>query len=110
RLVWMDAQIKLLTIIADVAPLTANTFNVSTYPNPFTASVKIQLQLPTNAKVIVQIQNVLGQTISGQSKDCSRGFNEFSFDANEFKVGANLYIYNVSVNGNVVYSGKILKQ
>ena len=110
RLVWMDAQIKLLTIISDVAPLYANKFNVSAYPNPFISMVKVQLSLPTNAKVNVQIQNVLGQTISNQTKDCGNGLNEFVFDANEFNVGANLYIYKVSVNGNVVYSGKILKQ
>jgi hypothetical protein len=108
RLTWMDSQIKLIS--GTVNPHYANSLDVNVYPNPFAESVTIHFNLPANAKVNVQIQDILGKTICNHSQQCQEGLNEFCYNANEFKAEANLYIYKISVDGQLVYSGKMIKQ
>ena len=110
RLVWMDSKINLINAIDVPAPLYANSLEVLIYPNPFTESITLHFSLQTNARVNILIQDILGKTICNRSKECSEGINEFSFKAGEFNDGANLYIYKIMVNGELVNSGKMIKR
>ncbi len=62
------------------------------YPNPFNPVTKIKFDLPEEAKVKIEIVNVLGQpvaTILNTKK--SAGYHQINFDANGFASGVYFY-------------------
>jgi hypothetical protein len=109
RFTWMDSQISLFNIISGVQPLYSKVFEVITSPNPFNEKVTIQFSLLSDSKVVVLVQDVLGRTIISHSKKGNTGKNEIILQAGEFNDGAKLYLYKLIVNGEIAYSGKLIK-
>ena len=110
RLSWLDSQFNLISIINGQNSMYANSFEILTYPNPFTESITLKFSITTNSSVNILIQDIMGKTIINSLKECNEGVNEFNFNAKDFNEGSNLYIYKVIVNGELVHSGKMIKK
>ena len=110
RLSWLDSQFNLINIINGQNSIYANSFEILTYPNPFTASITLKFNITSNSSVNILIQDIMGKTLINSLKQCNEGVNEFNFKANDFNDGSNLYIYKVIINGELVHSGKLIKK
>ncbi len=108
RLAWIDSQIKLISAVEN--PTYAGKLQVLAYPNPFVDKLTIGFDLPESADIEIEIQDVLGKIISIRKLNCNAGINKFYYNADELKNGNNLMIYKVSVNGNLLYAGKLIKE
>lgn len=109
RLAWMDSQIGLLDGVDMVNDLNQN-YEIIAYPNPFSTNVSLNFKLKSAGQVNVVIHDMLGKTISNRTEQCAAGENEFRFNGNEINSGGNLYFYKISINGEMIGSGKILKK
>ena len=109
RFTWMDSQISLYSIISGVQPLYSTSIEVLTSPNPFNDKVTLQFSLLTDSKVELLVQDILGRTIINHSKQCNTGINNITLEAGEFNDGAKLYLYKLMVNGELAYTGKLIK-
>jgi len=110
RLSWLDSQFNLINIINGQNTISADSFEILTYPNPFTASITLKFNITSNSSVNILIQDIMGKTVISSLKQCNEGVNEFNFKAKNFYNGSNLYIYKVIINGELVHSGKLIKK
>jgi len=78
------------------------------YPNPFNPSTQIRYNVPTGAKVVLEIYNVLGQQIysigklHGQSGEFSFAWNGVDNIGND--VGSGMYFYKLHFDSKNMYS------
>jgi hypothetical protein len=67
------------------------------YPNPFNPSTTIKFALKNNARVILNVYNVLGQKlITLLDKEMTAGNHRFNFEAGNLPAG--IYFYELKVN------------
>ena len=69
------------------------------YPNPFNPSTKIKFSLPEDAKVAVDIYNMLGQRVMTLfNKDMKAGYHQVLFDTQSAgnQLASGVYIYTIS--------------
>jgi len=69
------------------------------YPNPFNPSTKIKFSLPEDAKVAVDIYNMLGQRVMTLfNKDMKAGYHQVLFDTQSAgnQLASGIYIYTIS--------------
>jgi len=107
--VYRTLTLMPVTSVDDQYGLIPEQFNLSqNYPNPFNPSTTINFSLPVNAKVKIDIINILGQKIKTLiDADYSAGNHELNFDASNLASG--IYIYRIDANGqnnNVFSSSK----
>jgi photosystem II stability/assembly factor-like uncharacterized protein len=68
------------------------------YPNPFNPSTEISFSLKTDAKVTINIYDILGQKVSSLiNNKMNAGEHSIRYDASDMPAG--IYIYNLEVNG-----------
>lgn len=68
------------------------------YPNPFNPSTNISYQLPADAKVQVQVYNMLGQLVQTLVDDNQKaGVYNLRWDASTFSSGT--YLLRIEVRG-----------
>lgn len=69
------------------------------YPNPFNPSTKIKFSLPEDAKVAVDIYNMLGQRVMTLfNKDMKAGYHQVLFDTQSAgnQLASGVYLYTIS--------------
>ncbi len=69
------------------------------YPNPFNPSTKIKFSLPEDAKVSIDIYNMLGQRIiTLLSKEMKAGYHQIQFNTLSagYQLASGVYIYTIS--------------
>jgi hypothetical protein len=67
------------------------------YPNPFNPSTKIDYQVPVDAKVILEVYNIVGQKISELvNQEQSSGYYTVDFGAS--KLSSGIYIYRLATS------------
>ncbi len=69
------------------------------YPNPFNPSTKIKFSLPEDAKVSIDIYNMLGQKVLTLfNKQMKAGYHQVQFDtqASGIHLASGIYIYTIS--------------
>jgi hypothetical protein len=112
RLSWMDLQLIVEPPVIKPKPPPPDSISleVFTYPNPFAESVTLHFNLLKDAKVDITIRNILGQTISNLSKECTKGINNFTIETLVFNQGVTLYFYQLIIDGEPVQSGKMIKK
>ena len=84
--------------------------DVVVYPNPFSESVTLKMDLVEDCEVMIVMMNIMGQTIHVESRNCFAGTNQFFINKNDLNGNDNLYFYNVLLNGNTVKRGKVIRQ
>lgn len=75
------------------------------YPNPFNPTTKIDYQVPTDSKVILEVYNIAGQKVAELvNQDLPAGFYSVNFGATS-KLASGVYIYRINASDKA--SGKI---
>lgn len=99
------AAIQSLPTTVDISEVPENFYLLSSYPNPFNPTTKIQFQIPVESNVSITLHNVLGEQIALlYSGDTLPGKHEISLKGNDMASG----IYFVRMNAeNVVKTIKI---
>jgi flagellar hook assembly protein FlgD len=68
------------------------------YPNPFSGSTTIDLNLSTNASVVISMFNVLGELVyTSNQGSMSAGNHNISLDGTSLQAG--IYYINANVDG-----------
>ncbi|MBD3232096.1 MAG: T9SS type A sorting domain-containing protein [candidate division Zixibacteria bacterium] len=74
---------------------------VTSHPNPFNATTKINFALPQQANVKLEIFNLLGESVEMlTNRSMSQGSHSVSWDASREATG--VYFYRLSIDGNTV--------
>jgi hypothetical protein len=80
--------------VTAVSPTLANEANLVSYPNPFTGSTNIELQLAKSSYVRVIVTDITGRTVANlQEGNLTEGTHRFEFDASALPKG--MYIAKV---------------
>jgi hypothetical protein len=68
------------------------------YPNPFNPTTKIDYQVPTDAKVLVEVYNIAGQRVAEVvNQDQSAGYYTIDFGTS-VKLSSGVYIYRMTAS------------
>lgn len=82
---------------------------VSAYPNPFSSVVNLQFSLDKDAKVILEVYNILGRKVKTiHNSILEEGDYSFRWDGASFDNG--IYLYKFDVNGEVQTGRLILRK
>ncbi len=76
------------------------------YPNPTNGQISIEYQLNNQEKGLLKFYDIYGREIL--SIDLKQEVNRVSATINDIAVG--IYIYRYSINGNVIETGKLIKE
>jgi len=88
--------------------ISKNNISVSqNYPNPFNGSTQIDINLNTSTSVVIDVTNMLGQTINSISKQLTAGTHAVTLNADNMKSG--IYFYTVKTNNSSVTHKMIVK-
>ena len=105
RISWMNAQIQTITSIENTS---INSFELITYPNPFTNQLNFKYYLEKSGTLDIRINNALGQQIYRKAIESVPGFHDLPI---ELKTGeSGIYFYTVILNGQVLNSGKLIRK
>jgi len=66
------------------------------YPNPFNPATKIRFSLPEDAKIAINIYNILGEKVASVlNEELKAGFHEVDFTSNSagYRLSSGVYIY-----------------
>jgi len=87
---------------------SASTVKVSqNTPNPFNGSTTITVTTETSADVMVEVSNIMGQTIYTSHEGRVNGSKEITLSANNMEAG--VYFYTVTVGNNKTTKKMIVK-
>jgi len=94
---WVD-DINLANFTASVSENTTNGNSMAVYPNPFSGSTTIDLNLSNNATVVISMFNVLGELVyTADQGSMSAGNHNISLDGTSLQAG--IYYINAKVDG-----------
>jgi hypothetical protein len=83
-------------------------FSVSqNYPNPFSESTTINVNLTKNSTVALTVTNVLGQTVFVDNAKNVSG--NYSFKVDKATIGTGIFFYTVNVNGQTITKKMIVE-
>lgn len=83
------------------------------YPNPFNPTTRIDFQLPTNSKVLIDLYSLTGEKIATLvNADHVPGYYSVDFDVSELNLTSGVYVYRFSVlnttGKNLIISKKLV--
>jgi len=97
--------------VDDYIPLPSNFHVRQNYPNPFNPTTRIEFTLPRQARVTVNVYNILGQRVRQLVDQTLPGGEHFTTwdgtDQNNQRVASGLYFYRVRA-GDLVDSKKMV--
>jgi len=85
----------------DVAPM-----EVIVYPNPASDKFTLKLYAPLERNAVLQLFNAMGQLI--KTYTIPAGYVEYHFPLQDVPIG--LYFYSLSADGEIIASGKLIKE
>ena len=78
------------------------------YPNPFTDHVTFDLQLSTDSRVQIEVFNILGVKLAIVFNKDVTAYDRYQIDYTPENVGSGILLYRLVVDGNVMYTGKLI--
>jgi hypothetical protein len=84
--------------------------DIVVYPNPFNENITIKMNIKNEGNVEITVFNIMGEVVNHQSRICKPGTNSFLFNVYDFKSNGNIYFYNILIDEEPVYTGKLVKQ
>jgi hypothetical protein len=100
-----DGSFKYSSVTEAAVSLPKNFELLQNYPNPFNPSTKINYNLPSDAKVTLDIYNVLGVRV-GQlvNQDQSAGYYSVDFNASSLNksIPSGVYLYKITTVDKVM--------
>ena len=100
-----EASVQKLTGIGDAPSITALTV-LQNHPNPFGASTELEVGLPRESDVSIQVYDVAGRLVRSETRSrMSAGWQRVALDArggDGKPLASGVYFYRVSANGSTV--------
>ncbi len=90
----------------NISAKTVDGLNVS--PNPFLSRLNLQLNSAYEQNISLSLYSADGKEMSSIKKNITKGFNEFLIEVNSEYKGLVFYQL-LNSNGELIYSGKLLK-
>lgn len=91
----------------EVAP-TQTEIGCRIYPNPFTEETNIEINLPEEGKVSVEVLNILGEKVSVLWKEEAKEMGTHTLTWNAVNVTQGVYFVKIYVNGAEVSTKKVI--
>ncbi|MBN8668356.1 MAG: T9SS type A sorting domain-containing protein [Chitinophagales bacterium] len=90
--------------------VNATVIKASTYPNPFTNGVQVDIKAETNQSVIINLYDLNGKVVKQLNAELRKGSN--SVAVNDLKnIPAGMYLLDItSREGQSIYKTKLMKQ
>ena len=83
---------------AEITGIPMNFAISQNYPNPFNPSTKINYQVPTDARVILEVYNIAGQKVAELvNQDQPAGYYTVDFGTTG-KLASGVYIYRITAS------------
>ena len=105
KMIDNDGSFKYSSVTEAAVSLPKNFELLQNYPNPFNPSTKINYNLPSDAKVTLDIYNVLGVRV-GQlvNQDQSAGYYSVDFNASSLNksIPSGVYLYKITTVDKVM--------
>ena len=113
RLVWMDANMPYVDeLVVDLKTETTEP-SISVSPNPFRSQTIFTIAVGPGAHLRLSIYDMLGRSISTITRSPAVGPRATmmwnGLDAHGKNVPAGVYLYNISLDGRSMKSGKLVK-
>lgn len=101
-----DGNFKYSNIIRIV---TANSVDITSYPNPFNSLVNLSISSPGNQQAIVKLYDVAGKMLLTETKNLFSGNNSFSVTGLE-KFSKGIYFLEIkNINGELLARTRLMK-
>ena len=107
-----------LTIVSRGSSLSLNTvqtterlkegFVIKAYPNPFTDHVTFDLQLTTDSRAQIEVFDIIGVKLATVFNKDVTAYDKYQIDYTPENVGSGILLYRLVVDGNVMYTGKLI--
>lgn len=88
--------------------IVLHTKSVTVFPNPFSTDVTFEINSTANREALLEIFDQQGTLIFAKKQVVSPGKQQFSWESTHSSRG--IYFYKVSVNGQVLQAGKLVKE
>lgn len=108
RLSWMDSQLGLINSVEELEESFAGASIAYPYPNPFSESLVFRINLKQKATITLLIVNLTGTTLVLETIELEEGSNEIPIETTNFGKQAGIFLYELSIDGNRVKSGKLV--
>jgi hypothetical protein len=105
KYVGANLTIALATMVTQ---LIQADFSMKVHPNPFTYRLYFNLQLLTDAKVIIEVYSISGAILARIFSEDVKAFTEYRIEYSPENVSTGVLIYRVFVNGKVFFTGKAI--
>ena len=89
----------------EIAPKSST---VTVYPNPFTNKATFEIDATNNGEVLLEIFDQKGAIVFTKKQSISSGIQQLSWDNVQSSSG--IYFYKISVNDQVLKTGKLVKK
>jgi len=88
--------------------IVLKTSSVSVFPNPFTDRATFEIETTTKAGVLLEIFDQKGTIIFTKNQHISPGVQQLSWD--DVQSSSGIYFYKISVNSQMLKTGKLVKK
>ncbi len=84
-------------------------FGVTAYPNPFVDHVNFDLQLKTDSKVRLEIYTIAGSKLATLFDDVVVAYDKYRVEYTPENFSTGTLIYRLTVDGQLMFTGKLIK-
>jgi hypothetical protein len=106
-----EANVGAPTNVGNTPPITALTV-LQNYPNPFAGTTELQIGLPANSNLSIEVYDVAGRRVSTQTlAQRSAGWQKIAFDGRSDagqSLPSGVYFYKVTANGTTVTNKMVI--